>query len=240
MMSEFYTAWVRNDPDAGKGPKLKFWLGYDNPEQYERAKKRYERRGDTSFAEYYDNNPIRYNLNSHGYREKEFDSLDWENSIVCIGDSHVAGIGHHIDRTIPYYLNQITNMPTINLGIGAASTFIFTYLLAQIPKCKAVVVTQARLQTFTKYDDNGQPIHMGPESNDEGLKLFWEDDYNSQHHHHLQQKRVRAKMHDKIVEVPCYNQATIAAKGGIEARDGLHLTEYEHRHIAQTAASLLA
>jgi hypothetical protein len=70
---------------------------------------------------YYRNNKIKYTLNSYGYRTKEFDQIDWKNSIVMFGCSHIFGTGNDDKHTIPYFLEQMIGIPVINLGVGAAS-----------------------------------------------------------------------------------------------------------------------
>lgn len=70
---------------------------------------------------YYRNNKVRYTLNSYGYRTKEFEDIDWKNSIVMFGCSHIFGTGNDDRHTIPYFLEQLTGTPVINLGVGAAS-----------------------------------------------------------------------------------------------------------------------
>jgi hypothetical protein len=70
---------------------------------------------------YYRHNNIKYTINSCGYRTKEFEDIDWKNSIVMFGCSHVFGTGNDDTHTIPYFLEQLTGIPVINLGIGAAS-----------------------------------------------------------------------------------------------------------------------
>lgn len=70
---------------------------------------------------YYRNNTIKYTLNSHGYRAKEFDKIDWKNSIVMFGCSHVFGTGNGDQHTIPYFLEELTKVPVVNLGVGASS-----------------------------------------------------------------------------------------------------------------------
>jgi len=70
---------------------------------------------------FYRHNPIKYTVNSKGYRTKEFDQIDWKNSIVMFGCSHVFGIGNDDKHTIPYYLEEICGIPIINMGINGSS-----------------------------------------------------------------------------------------------------------------------
>lgn len=70
---------------------------------------------------FYRNNPVRYTLNSWGYRTKEFKHIDWANSVVLFGDSYVFGIGVDDKETISYQLEQIIGLPVINMGVGGTS-----------------------------------------------------------------------------------------------------------------------
>lgn len=70
---------------------------------------------------YYRNNPVRYTLNSWGYRTKEFKNIDWANSVVLFGDSFVFGVGVDDRETISYQLEQIIGRPVINMGVGGTS-----------------------------------------------------------------------------------------------------------------------
>jgi len=61
---------------------------------------------------------ITYTMNSHGYRTKQFDNIDWNNSVVILGCSCVFGTGINESDTISSILQEEINTPVINLGIG--------------------------------------------------------------------------------------------------------------------------
>jgi len=69
----------------------------------------------------YRNKVIKYTLNSKGYRTKEFEHIDWANSIVLFGCSFVFGIGLDDEDTICSQLAKITGIPVVNLGVGGSS-----------------------------------------------------------------------------------------------------------------------
>jgi hypothetical protein len=68
------------------------------------------------------NQQITYKLNSQNYRAPEWDSIDWENSVVMFGCSQVFGVGVDEDQTLGYYLSELLNKPVINLGIPGGSS----------------------------------------------------------------------------------------------------------------------
>lgn len=70
---------------------------------------------------YYRHNKVRYTINSEGYRTKEFKDIEWENSIVMFGCSHVFGVGVDDEHTIPAFLEQMIGIPVINMGVGGSS-----------------------------------------------------------------------------------------------------------------------
>lgn len=70
-------------------------------------------------------NHCHYTVNSQGYRCPEFDAIDWENSIIFFGCSHVFGIGLLDHETVANQLSLILNCPVINLG----TPNLYKYLL---------------------------------------------------------------------------------------------------------------
>ena len=69
----------------------------------------------------YSNKSISYNTNRLGYRTKEFEEIDWANSIVLFGCSHVFGAALAEDETISHHLTSITGIPVINMGAMGSS-----------------------------------------------------------------------------------------------------------------------
>jgi hypothetical protein len=69
----------------------------------------------------YRNKPVRYTINSRGYRTAEFKNIDWANSIVIFGCSNVFGVGLDDEDTISSQLEKITGIPLVNLGASGSS-----------------------------------------------------------------------------------------------------------------------
>lgn len=68
---------------------------------------------------------VKYTINSYGYRTKEFDDIDWQDSIVILGCSTVFGLGVSDENTISYHLSKLFNKDVINLGVvGCSNQFI--------------------------------------------------------------------------------------------------------------------
>ena len=108
---------------------------------------------------YYRTHEVKYTLNSLGYRTKEFDEIDWKESIVMFGCSFVFGIGVTDEHTIPYFLEELSGRPVINMGIQGASiqtmlhnSIIFTD--SKYPTPKAVINAWPNAGRYQLYQNN--------------------------------------------------------------------------------------
>jgi len=70
---------------------------------------------------YYKHNPVKYSLNNQGYRTKNFEDIDWKESVVIFGCSNVFGSGLTDEDTISERLSQQIGRPVINMGVGGTS-----------------------------------------------------------------------------------------------------------------------
>ncbi len=70
---------------------------------------------------YYRNHKVNYTLNSYGYRTNEFKDIDWKNSIVLFGCSHMFGEGVDDNDTISANLERLMGVPIINMGMSGTS-----------------------------------------------------------------------------------------------------------------------
>ena len=56
-------------------------------------------------TQYYLKNPIEYQFNNYGFRTPDdFNNIDYGN--VFLGCSHTIGIGHHLENTWSFKVNQ--------------------------------------------------------------------------------------------------------------------------------------
>jgi hypothetical protein len=85
---------------------------------------------------------IFYNLNSQGYREQEWNQIDWNNIFIFLGCSHTFGCGVSLNETLPKIIQGKTSTYCVNLGIPGGSNFFSmlnsSYLINQEIKPKAV------------------------------------------------------------------------------------------------------
>jgi len=95
---------------------------------------------------------IEYSYNEYGFREKSFNDVDWQNSIVMFGCSNVQGIGLAKEDTIARQLENIMQIPVVNLGIGGSSIDIAcwnsTVLHEYYPRPRAVVQVWSSLNRY--------------------------------------------------------------------------------------------
>ena len=70
---------------------------------------------------------ITYSTNDLGFRERPFELVDWNNSVVILGCSHVYGHALAEEDTAARVLEKQINMPVINLGVPAGSVELAFY-----------------------------------------------------------------------------------------------------------------
>lgn len=89
------------------------WFPMDTEKLFLRNKEKYPR---NTSLKYYIENPIKYELNNFGFRTPDdFNSKDEGN--VFLGCSHTFGIGHHLENTWSYLLNQKIGGKFWNLSV---------------------------------------------------------------------------------------------------------------------------
>jgi hypothetical protein len=166
---------------------------------------------------YYRNNEVKYTLNSLGYRTKEFDQIDWKESIVMFGCSHVFGTGVTDEHTIPYFLEKLSGRPVINLGIGGSSiqtmchNSIILSSILDIPP-KGVIFCWTDLTRFNIYN-NDYVYHMGNWSDKNNIKMF-SDNENIIPFNLMNIKMIRNLWKDKTFyyEYTCFDQQKLINK----------------------------
>jgi len=114
---------------------------------------------------YYRTHEVKYTLNSLGYITKEFDDIDWKESIVVFGCSYVFADGVPDEHTIPYFLEKLSGRPVINMGMGGSSiqTVLHNSIIlndSKYPTPKAIVNIWTNLNRYQLYRNNSTD-HMG-------------------------------------------------------------------------------
>lgn len=68
-----------------------------------------------------ENDHVKYNTNYMNYRCPEFEEIPWADSIVVFGCSNVFGIGLEEKNTLCYRIQDILDIPVVNLGAPSSS-----------------------------------------------------------------------------------------------------------------------
>lgn len=102
------------------GKLLPHFLSTEEKHEYQRNKKKLGVEWDYSKKE------ITYKLNSNFYRAPEWDTVNWKESVVILGCSHVFGEGLANNETVVCQLENLLDRPVINLGQSGTST-IFSW-----------------------------------------------------------------------------------------------------------------
>lgn len=128
---------------------------------------------------YYENNSVKYTLNSFGYRTKQFDEVDWSNSILIFGCSYISGVGVDDRHTISSFLEAELGMPVINLGVGGSSSSFHmhnsTILSSYYPRPKVVIYVWSNMERYFRYVSDNVEHHGQWKKN---LKTFNKDKYD--------------------------------------------------------------
>jgi len=135
----------------------------DDPKKWN---KYWQARKSASRTRYYKKQTSRrdifYHLNSQGYREKEWNQINWNESYVFLGCSHTFGVGVGHNETIPAQIQFKTGINCINLGIpggnNAFSMFNSAKLINQGIKPLKVFFQRAFAFRWFDYNDNYGPI----------------------------------------------------------------------------------
>lgn len=76
---------------------------------------------------------IKYRNNKQGFRcDTDFDEIDWKNSYVITGCSHIYGIGQQMSETIGEMISKKINAPVINLAIGGTGNGVILHNLVHL------------------------------------------------------------------------------------------------------------
>lgn len=127
---------------------------------------------------YYRTHEVTYNFNSHGHRCDDLSSLDFENYILFLGDSHTVGIGLELEKTYAYISSKSLGLPYYNLGIGGTGIDVMLYnlitWLSKYPKPKYICMFWSDVARSFFKDKNDQCFKVsGPWDDEENVKNMY-------------------------------------------------------------------
>lgn len=137
------------------------WISVDNEENFAKALEAMPENW------HYGHKQITYDLNSQGFRNLEFDQIDWNNSIVVVGSSQVFGLGLASEETLCGRLREHygKKYDVVNLGMIAGSNRVsminLSKIYAQGYKPVAVVFMWTALLKFPYYGDDNRIVPTG-------------------------------------------------------------------------------
>ena len=110
--------------------------------------------------------PVRYTVNSQGYRCPEWDQISWADSVLMFGCSYVFGVGIDDQDTMAHQLSLALSAPVINLGQGATDdTFQWvnsTVLAHAGIRPRAVIYLWPGVHRLTEFLGQGRVNNWGP------------------------------------------------------------------------------
>jgi hypothetical protein len=114
---------------------------------------------------HYRNKSIEYLVNNSGFRTREWNRIDWQNSIVLFGCSNTFGVGLAEDETISSAIEQATGKYCVNLGIPAASNQLILNLCSALSERfgtpYGIVINWSSPNRFRHYNEHGYS-DLGP------------------------------------------------------------------------------
>ena len=92
------------------------WCPMDTEDLFNENIKKYPK---NKILQYYLENPIEYRFNNYGFRTPDDFNL-YDEGNVYLGCSHTIGIGHHLEDTWSFKLNEKIGGKFWNLGVGGS------------------------------------------------------------------------------------------------------------------------
>ncbi len=146
--------------DYNYAPTTMKWCGTDTEELYYRNCKKFP---NNESLNYYKETPIEYRCNNYGFRtDDDFNDIDEGN--VFLGCSFTFGIGHHLENTWAYKVNQDIGGKFWNLsqgGCGMDESFRYLYEFKDYLKIKNIFHLAPSFQK-TRYEFivDGKPLRL--------------------------------------------------------------------------------
>lgn len=99
------------------------YIGIDHPDHWDFHWKKIKKTYPDAFHDDTEEQ-IKYNLNTHGYRCKEFNDIDWDNFILFLGCSNTFGQGVPETFLASSLLEKHLKINCVNLGVPGGSNML--------------------------------------------------------------------------------------------------------------------
>jgi hypothetical protein len=115
----------------------------------------------------YINEKLTYPINSMGYRDIEFDNIDWSDTYVMQGCSFVCGVAvPDNSSTLPSLLSAKLNKKIVNLGVlGSSIQFQYMNAIHMIENNiipKGIFILYPFPERFLSFHSRGRVLQYGP------------------------------------------------------------------------------
>jgi hypothetical protein len=109
---------------------------------------------------------VKYTTNSQGYRCPEFETIDWNNSILMFGCSLTFGTGLDDSQICSTILSQLISLPVVNLGQGGSSVMMqwanTCRLIENNISPKSVIYIWPSANRLCEFKEDPQVYNHGP------------------------------------------------------------------------------
>jgi hypothetical protein len=117
-----------------------------------------------------------YTLNKQGYREQEWNAIDWNNSYIFLGCSHTFGVGVSNEETIPKIMQDKLGAYCVNLGIPGGNNYFSMVNSAKLINAGIVPKGVFYQCTYSSRWFNFKDNHLNPFlANEKGHKKHFRD-----------------------------------------------------------------
>lgn len=195
---------------------------------------------------------IKYKFNTHGYRCKEFNNIDWSNFILFLGCSNTFGQGVPEKFLVSSLLEKHLKVDCVNLGVPGGSNMLMSDIALHLAERKIfpklVVIGWSTLDRIYDIIDN-QIENLGiwstswyPTKSDLSKKFYKQwimNDERIKYQSSLAQRQIRQYFKDvKILEYSYQHDISVTMNccyididKNSRARDGYHKSYKYHQEI---------
>jgi hypothetical protein len=177
---------------------------------------------------------INYKYNNQGFRTHDLLELDGQTVDIALGCSFTEGIGLPVDCVWPSLIEQQTNLPMLNLGLGGGSTDTVARVLTNVCslyKINTVYILWPSINRFENTQHNN--INRVLPQNAKPEYVWFLDEENSAQRFYKNQILVRQLSKVYNFDIKERNILDDWQILGDQARDQAHAGVLSHQNLAK-------